>query len=104
MHGYIAYCPTHPLHLAWRAAWGPHIPALSWCTYAQRRDVVLMGKLAIPDSLYAYLSRQLGKKEALKAITSFQDKVLDLLHAALPPIPEDYIQTELRISQWTNTV
>ena len=36
------------------------------------------------------MSRQLSKKEALKNIASFQDKVIDLLHAALPPIPEGY--------------
>ena len=36
------------------------------------------------------MSRHLGKKGALKAIASFQDRVIELLHAALPPIPEDY--------------
>ena len=90
VHGYIVYWLTHPLDLAWRAAWGPHSPALSWRIYAQRREVFVTGKLAILDSLYAYLSRELGKKGALKAITSFWDKVLDLLPADLPPIPEDY--------------
>ena len=90
VHGYVAYCLTHPLHLAWRAAWGPNSPALSWRAYAQRRDAFLTGKLAIPDSLYAHMSRHLGKKGALKAIASFQDKVIELLHAALPPIPQDY--------------
>ena len=36
------------------------------------------------------MSRQLGKKGALKAIASFQEKVIALLHAALPPIAEGY--------------
>ena len=90
VHGYIAHCTSHPLHLAWRMAWGPFSPALSWRTTAQKRDVFLTGKVAIPESLFLRLRSAFGAKGATKAVASFQSKVLDLLAAALPPLPADY--------------
>ena len=107
IHGYIAYCPTHPLHKAWLAAWGPHSPTHAWRAYTQRRGVFLTGKPAIPESLFAYLSRQLGTKGAKKAVASFQANVLNLLHAAPPaildhhktPRPSPYIIADLDIAK-----
>ena len=51
---------------------------------------VCTGKLAIPESLFVCLRFALGAKGATKAVASFQSKVLDLLAAALPPLPADY--------------
>ena len=71
-------------------AWGPFSPARSWCTTAQKRDMFLTGKLTIPQSLFLRLRSAYGAKGATKAVASFQSKVLDLLAAALPPLPADY--------------
>ena len=90
VHVFIAQCVTHPLHKAWLAAWGPFNPAHHWRTYAQKRDIFLTGKLAIPESLFGHLRGKLGTKGAKKDVASFQSRVLDLLTEALPPLPADY--------------
>ena len=90
VHGFIAHCTSHPLHQAWRAAWGIFSPDLCWRTNAQKRDVFLTGKLAIPERFFLCLCSKLGAKRATKAVASIQSKVVNLLVAGLPPLPTDY--------------
>lgn len=80
VHGIIAFCSeSHPLVQAWSHAWGPTYIATIWRRSASQEDLRLLGKLCIPNNLYIFLSKQLGRRGARSAISGFQQRILPLL-------------------------
>ena len=56
VHGALAYCsPMHRLVQAWLKSWLDPCMALQWRLTAQRADLAIAAKLAIPESLYRHL-------------------------------------------------
>jgi hypothetical protein len=94
IHGFISFCsPAHPLVAAWEMAWGTNTLVKAWRRSATHRDRFLLGKLVIPISLWNHLKVHLGKKDARRAVKSFQIKVLPLQMTALQddqPPPEGW--------------
>lgn len=85
IHGYIAFCSTHPVVRAWEKAWGSWSPITQqWKRTAVARDRFLLGKLTIPSSLWRCLVSQVGKRPARQAIRHFQFNILPLLQVLVP--------------------
>ena len=85
VQGMLAHCAEdHPLVSKWIAAWPPHANASIWRRLAQKADLRIAGRLAVPVTLYRFLAARLGGVTAArKAISRFQDSVLDLVTAVL---------------------
>jgi hypothetical protein len=93
IHGHLAFCSPHgPLHKAWLQAWNtPEVG--KWYDQASRKDKHLIGKLVIPQSLYAHLVNVFGRRDARKSITSFQRQIIPLLKLTMDriaPLPPDW--------------
>ena len=92
----IAFCPTHPLHQAWLSAWPSPQGISTWYATTTPRDKFLIGKLVIPNSLHAHLSRTQGPHPALAQIRRFQRAILPIISAtlnSLSPLPPMAPQT-----------
>ena len=91
VHGVLAYCePSHPLVQAWLTSWPNPRLLQQWRSTALRRDLRIIGRLAIPRTLYQLLYRvQGGSRAARKAVGQLQRRVLDsvtsVLSTAVPP-------------------
>ena len=85
LHGTLAFCTqTHPLVAAWLSSWTVRSEVLTWRRSAQRKDLRIVGRLAIPQSLYRFLKTRLGGlREARKTVRHFQQHVLDNVTAVL---------------------
>ena len=85
LHGVLAYCaPSHPLVCAWLSSWTASNLVRTWRQAACRNDLRIVGRLAVPQSLYRYLRGHLGGLRAVrKEVGHFQNKVLDSVTAAL---------------------
>ena len=53
----------------------------------------MIGKLVIPQNLYAHLKTKLGRREARKAIATFQRRIIPLLKGTIDhiaPLPPNW--------------
>ena len=105
LHGVHAHCtPSHPLVEAWLTAWQRPPPLQSWRHTANRRDLRIMARLAIPQSLYRFLCSNLGGLRAARsAVMSFQQKVIDTVNLALAtdaPFPPPRRPCPFNIADW----
>lgn len=85
-HGYLAFCtPQHPLVTAWLSAWGSHAEQVKrWRLTAQVADLMVSGRLLLPETLVTALVQLRGKREARRVVRKYQNAVLPLVDAALP--------------------
>ena len=85
LHGTLAFCTkTHPLIDAWLSSWTIRSEVLTWRHSAQRKDLRIAGRWAIPQTLYHVLKAKLGGlRGARKAVGHFQQHVLDNVTAVL---------------------
>ena len=85
LHGVLAYCtPSHPLVCAWLSSWTASNLVKTWRQAACRKDLRIVGRLAVPRSLYRYLRAHLGGLRAVrKEVGHYQNKVLDSVTAVL---------------------
>ena len=95
IHGTLAFCASHPLRNSWLKAWGRHPLVAAWVQTASKADLMLLGKVCIPTSLYESLSATLGRKGTRQLVFSFQgcvlpllDEVLDTLSPLPPQLPK----------------
>ena len=89
VHGVLAFCSRdHPLVKAWLDSW-PHPESVArWRATALRRDLRIVGRLAVPHSLYKYLrTTQGGLSAARRQVGRFQRSVLDSVTSALSECP-----------------
>ena len=79
VHGVIAHCTEkHPLVSAWLASWPDPGAVANWRTTAHRQDLRIIGRLAVPTSLYLHLRSSLGGARAARlSITRYQATVVD---------------------------
>ena len=85
VHGVLAHCsPTNPLVAAWLSAWPTPSLLANWRSTATRRDLRIIGCLAIPRTLYRYLALHHGGLRAARvAVGKFQHNALNAVNASL---------------------
>ena len=85
VHGVLAHCtPSHPLVQAWLSSWPQPSLLTAWRATALRRDLRIVGRMAVPVSLYRHLCHTLGgSRSARKCIGRFQGQALDAATSAL---------------------
>ena len=85
VHGVHAHCtPSHPLVQAWLSSWPQPSLLTAWRSTALRRDLRIVGRMAVPVSLYRHLCHTLGgSRAARKCIGRFQAQALDAVTSAL---------------------
>ena len=85
VHTVLAHCsPTHPLVAAWLSAW-PSPPLLAnWRSTPTRRDLRIVGCLAIPRTLYQYPALHHGVLRAARvAVGKFRQNAVNAVNASL---------------------
>ena len=89
VHGVVAHCsPTQPLVRAWIHSWPQPSLILSWRATAHQHDLRIVGRLAVPCSIYHVLRASFpGPRAARQAIGSYQRNVLVLADDIPPPPP-----------------
>ena len=105
LHSVLAHCtPSHPLVQAWVTAWQQPLLLQSWRNTANRRDLRIMARLAIPQSVYRFLCSSLGGLRAPRsAVMSFEQTVLDTVNLALAndaPFPPPRRPCPFNIADW----
>ena len=88
VHVVLAHCSsTQPLVVAWLSAW-PSPPLLAnWRFTATRRDLRIVGCLAITRTLYQYLALHHGGLCAARvAVGKFQQNAVNAVNASLESI------------------
>ena len=85
VHGVLAHCtPSHPLVQAWLSSWPQPSLLTAWRSTALRRDLRIVGRMAVPVSLYRHLCHTLGgSRSARKCIGRFQGQALHAVTSAL---------------------
>ena len=85
VHGYLANCsPTHPLVQASLTAWPDQYVPRTWRATAIRRDLRIVGRLAVPVSLFRALCSPHGGPRAVRKVGhKWQQAVLDSVTAVL---------------------
>ena len=102
IHGVLAFCLTHPLHQAWKAAWSNHPAVLTWHHQAIGRDKWLVGKAVIPTTLYEHLFAALGAHATRSLIRTFQRKFPSLVAPAMesPPPSQRHCGRQSTLMHW----
>lgn len=72
-HYMLFSCPLWGLRHYWTDAWGEHLPAyLQWLGTASPHDRFLMGRWLIPQTLWNFLVKKIGKISTFRAIQPVQ--------------------------------